>query len=167
MQGSLDQPPIVIHGSRWKTAVIGCIALGFTAAATAILWSDEVKGDVFDRAMLQFAFLFFAGLSLVSLCRLIWPNRLTLGAGGFDCDITWLPGFKQSYGYSWGDIAELRAGRMRGFAVVQYKLTKKTKPRGSQMRLRPLRIDNQLLPGWEISAAKLVELMQQARQRWS
>ena len=159
MHGSLEQPPIVIRGSRARALVLTLICAGFVAIGAAYV--SGPKGS--DPAM-GFVMVFF-GLGLpVALWMLVAPSRLEIGPTGIAESVLW-----RTTRMSWDEVYNFRPvamGLSNRFIGFDYLVP----PRkgGGLRRLNAALVGAQgaLQAGWEIDSQAVANLLNQARERW-
>jgi hypothetical protein len=160
VQGSLDQPPIVIWASKGFTLLMLLIAIVFVAIGIMVL-RDPKEDHTWAYVGI---ILFGAGIPIFVL-RLVRPDELILGPEG----ITWRGIFRTAR-FQWSDVQNFRpyspapktASKHVGFDFTDSM-------RGGQLRHAAkalVGVEGSLGGGWELSAAKLAELLNQARARW-
>ena len=159
MQGSLEQPPIVIRGSRGRALMVTLICAGFVAIGAAYV--SGPKG--FDPTM-GFAMIFFGLGLLVGLCMLVAPARLEIGPGGIAESVLW-----RTRRMSWNEAYNFRPvamGMSNKFIGFDYLVPP---PKGGGLRqLNAALVGAQgaLQAGWEIDSVAVANLLNQARERW-
>jgi hypothetical protein len=148
MTGSLDAPPIVISMSRWKTALLLAVSIGFVAIGAWALHS----GEAVWWAYLDIA-LFGLGAG-VFVAQLLSPGRLVLSPSG----VTWRNLWRTAH-YDWWQIGNFRpwspatVSKHVGFDYIR--------ERDGAVRF------GSFGGTWELSAAALCDLLNQARHRWA
>ncbi len=156
MRGSLEAPPIIVRGSRLKTAssvVLLVLAVAFLVHRLRQDWAD-------DQHALVFIVLSGAVVTLF-IVDLIRPARLVLNRRGLTQSRLW--GRRR---WSWDEIGDFRvAPRGMGRCVVfDFQ-------GGCGGRLEaqdaPLGADALLAGGWELAPHRLATLLNQAKLRWS
>ena len=162
MQGSLDDPPIVIRSSRWKAALFLLIAAGFVAIGIWMLTDPKASHWM---AWLGIAF-FGLGIPIFGL-RVIRPDRLTLAPDG----IIWRSVLRTSR-WQWTDLHGFRPYSPTGGASqhVGFELTNSHQRRDGGIRgaAKALTgVEGSFGDGWELSAAELADLLNRARTRWA
>ncbi len=158
MQGSLDQPPVVVQGSRTR-AIWLLIASAVFVSAGLFLWTPDAAA-----IMRLFSIGFFSLCGLVGLGMLITPARLVIGPSGLTQTVLW-----RTSRFAWTDIYNFRS--------VSLSLTNKAVG-FDYLALRPKRaalrrlnfafagVQGSLQPGWEIDPETLANLLNEARERW-
>lgn len=157
MDGSLDQPPLIIRRSRAKSLLMlfACAAFaGFGLLTWRATDSWLVKAGVV---------MFGLGCPLFAW-ELIRQDRLVISPKGLD----WLGPWKKRT-YSWNDLSEFSIYSIRGAKMIGF----------SRAGLRGMgsivgRLNTALtgasgaLPGlWEIEPEKVADILNQARSRWA
>jgi hypothetical protein len=97
MQGSLDQPPIIIRSSRNTALLMLLIAFGFVAIGVRMLRDPKINPVI---GYLEIAF-FGAGIPIFG-CRLVRPDVLTLTPDGIAWD-----GVFRTVQWTWNDAQKL------------------------------------------------------------
>ena len=159
MQGSLEQPPIVVHGSRARALMVTLICAAFVAIGATFVLGP--KG--FEPAM-GFVMLFFGLGLLVGLWMLVAPARLEIGPAGIAQRVLW-----RTTRMSWTDVYDFRPvamGLTNRFIGFDYLVPP---PRGGGLR----QLNNALVGAqgalqadWEIKSEAVADLLNQARERW-
>jgi len=160
MQGSFDQPPIIIRSSTWKNGLLmigsGMVALfsGFLMTINPSPPSQAPGGLIaFGLSALYFAW------------RMISPNILTLSPEGS----IWQSPFRTTR-WAWQQVSRFRAIRVHifsqhvGFDVADGALGPMS---FTQYHVRYAGADDSLGGRWEVSARALVEILNSARARWA
>jgi hypothetical protein len=163
MQGSLDQPPIIIRSSPKHAVLMLVIGIIFVTVFTFTL-RDPTQNRV----------IAYLGIALFGLCipvfswRLVRPDSLSISAGG----ITWRNALRTTH-WAWDDVKAFRAYRPTsknaikhlGFDFTDNYYAKN----GRDLRaLKPIiGVEGSLGTGWELSATNLAKLLNEARTRWS
>jgi hypothetical protein len=163
MQGSLDDPPIMIRSSRWKAALFLLIATGFVAISIWMLSDPKA-----NRWMAWLGIIFFGfGIPVFGL-RVIRPDVLMLAPDG----ITWRSVFRTAR-WRWTELQNFHPYSPTGGASkhVGFELTNSTQGRDGGLRgaARALTggVEGSLGDGWELSASELADLLNRARARWA
>jgi Bacterial PH domain len=162
MQGSLDDPPIVIRSSQWKATVFLLISLGFVAIAVLILQDPK---ESHWPAWLGIA-LFGLGIPVFGL-RLVRPDRLTLTPDG----ITWRSPLRTTH-WTWNDVQSFRpyvpapttVARHVGFDFTETYRGRDVGLRGTAKALTG--VEGSLGSGWEMGPAELCDLLNNAQRKW-
>ena len=161
MRGSLDQPPIVIRASRWKSALyllicalfagIGAFALVLEGARWSLWWA-YVSIVCFGAGAILFAW------------RFVRPDSLVLSPQGIEWRSLW-----RTNRWSWREVIGFRvvplgpATRQVGFDFTP------DYPRSQRLRrinAGLVGIEGSFGGGWELGATKLCELLAAARAKW-
>jgi hypothetical protein len=159
MQGSLDQPPIVIRSSTLKSfsLMAGCAliaAFSWLEMSISPSSSHAASGFVaFGLAVPYYAWL------------LLSPNVLTLSPEGLELKTRW-----RKARWSWQEVSRFRVvpvhilSRHIGFDLAEA-------PAGSgsfmQYYVGYAGADDSLGGGWELDPAGLADLLNQAQTRWA
>jgi hypothetical protein len=163
MQGSLDQPPIVIRSSQ-KTSLWMLLASIVFVAGGVLIARDPTQNPVMGYLGIAF---FGAGIPLFAY-RLIRPDVLTVAPDG----ITWRTPFRTA-SWRWDDVRNFRPYAPGGRTISKhlgfdftddYHLHSK----GLRRTAKTLTgVEGSLGGGWELSAADLADLLTTARTRWT
>lgn len=146
MQGSLDDPPIVIRSDPLKVGavfvlcifVVPCLVL-FGMSARGYPWPGWILIAVFVLAGCVFGWM------------LVVPERLIAGPGGLECRRLW-----NTQRYAWSDLGEFQPFQgARGITSI-------TAPLGPPPRTRQI----SLMVYWELGPRELCGLLNAARSRW-
>jgi hypothetical protein len=160
MQGSPDQPPIVIRSWRGNSALMLLIAAGFVAIGAFMIRDPK------QSAMISWLIMIFfgAGIPLFGW-RLIRPDVLTLSPNG----MTWRSALR-TVEWRWDDVRNFRPYSPAPKTIskhVGFDFTDSA--RGAQLRHAAKAmtgVEGSIGGGWELGAAELAELLNQARARW-
>lgn len=158
MQGSLDEPPIVLRGDRGRGALVVMGSVVFVALGIG-MWSSQ--GASSSSA---FAIGFFGLCGLAGLAMLVAPPRLEIGPGGLTQRVLW-----RTSNFAWADVYNFRpmtiglTTKMVGFDYLN--------PPRKRAGLRNLNTalggsQGALQSGWEIAPGELADLLNRARERW-
>jgi len=158
MQGSLENPPIVIRGKRWRGAYMLVLALLIGLSALGVLNTGR-----FDVAMLIPA---IAGLFLgaMGLWMVLMPATLIVGRNGIKQTVLW-----RTRSYSWSQAYDFRPvmvglyTKMVGFDFLG-DVPKGGRARGLNRALTGAQ--GALQAGWELAPDKLANLLNHAREQW-
>ncbi|HEX4634908.1 MAG TPA: hypothetical protein VH189_01925 [Rhizomicrobium sp.] len=160
MQGSLENPPVVISMSRRK--VVWLLVLGVALTAMGV-WLAANKPDDW-RGYLCAGFF---GLCIpVFVWQLLSPPRLEVSVRG----IFWFTG-RNTQTFLWKEFSGFRAYRPAPRTVSQHVGFEYAPdcPRRSKMTAvahAMVGVDGSFGGNWEISAQDLADLLNQARQKW-
>ena len=164
MQGSLDQPPITLRGSRRGGAAFLVFGLLLTGAGAL-----AVVGPKVSPAGVGF-FIFGLLLFFVGVKSVVSPAQLSIGPGGLE-----LNGALGSRRFAWDEVAAFRVVQLRRARLIGFDRTG-TAARNGLFRdlaaaLTPANISSAYdaaIPGkWpSVAAEDLVELLNDARHRW-
>lgn len=144
MRGSLETPPIVIHGDVGRSALIGVAAGALVAIAIARVGAGQV--DVLTLVGLL-GFGAFAAFGLMGIVR---PARLVIDPSSLA--VTWLGATRR---YNWGEVSNFEPVPL-GLWLTRLSFSL-TRGRGGAAYL---------WGSWEIRPAHLAALLNQARERW-
>ncbi len=152
MQGSLGQPPIIIRLSRATTALMLIIDVGFVALGVMMARDPE------EIAVVGYliAGLFALGIPIF-VWRLVRPDTMTLTPDG----ITWHNVFRTDR-WAWSEVQDFHAYTPPGRTIAKYVgfvFTGSGAP-GEDPNT------GSFGTGWELSAADLADLLNQARVQW-
>ena len=163
MQGSLDQPPIVIRSSQQTSGLMLLASIVFVAGGVLVA-RDPTQNPVMGYLGIAF---FGAGIPLFAY-RLIRPDVLTVAPDG----IIWRTLFRTAR-WGWDDVQNFRSyapasrtiSKHLGFDFTDnYRLYSK----GLRRTAKALTgVEGSLGTGWELSAADLADLLNTARTRWA
>ena len=162
MQGSLNAPPIVIGSSRTYAALMLVIAAVFVAIGAFMLRDPKESATISWLIMIFFG----AGIPLFAW-QLIRPSVLTLVPDG----VSWRSPFRTVH-YRWDDLQNFRPykpaaksiSKHLGFDFTDSYHAKRGGPYGLAMVMTG--VEGSLGGGWELGAAELAELLNQARAQW-
>lgn len=169
MQGSLDDPPIVIYVSRWK------LASWFVGGVAAVIFGFWLNMHFPSRPLLETVFVhdaFVGGgcvLLLTAFCYVLWPPRLEISPGG----VLWRS-VRRTRTFAWKEFAGFVAYWPTSKNTFSYnKYTGFNYMPDDARRGRPVRMrrwwygaDASFGCMWELSADKLVSLLKQAKKKW-
>jgi hypothetical protein len=161
VQGSLDDPPIVITMSRWKTVLLFLLCMGFVVMGVWLVVKDPQKAIGYLCAG-------FFGLGIpVFIWRMLSPPRLELSRDG----ISWFTGAK-TLKYPWSDFAAFRTYKPSGRGVSKYVgyLYAADHPGLGKMAAFTnafAGVDGGFGGQWEMSADKVAALLNAAKGRWA
>jgi len=156
-------PPIVIRSSRMTSALMLLICTGFVAIGVWLILRGPAKDQII--AYLTMAF-FGLGIPLFAW-RLIRPDELTLAPEG----INWRSVLRTS-AFRWDDVQDFRAYAPSSRTVskhVGFDFTASYRAqRGplSDATRQLTGVDGSFGGGWELGAAALADLLNDARSRW-
>jgi len=163
MQGSLDQPPIVIRSSQTTSLWMLLISIAFVASGVLIV-RDPTQNPVMGYLGIAF---FGAGIPLFGY-RLIRPDVLTVSPDG----IIWRTLFR-TFSRRWDDVQDFRPYAPTGRTISKhlgfdftdsYRLHSKRLRRTAKSLTG---VEGSLGGGWELSAADLADLLNNAGTRWT
>ena len=160
MQGNLDQPPVVICSSALKSFAL-MTACGLAAA---FCWFDLSLGPASSTHAASGLVAFGLGVPYYAWLFLS-PNTLTLSPEGLVLKTRW-----RSARWPWEAVSRFRAIQVH-LATQQVGFDLRQAPEGArsfmQYYVGYAGADDSLGGGWEIGAARLAELITQARARWA
>jgi hypothetical protein len=155
MQGSLNEPPIIIRQDRAKLGLMVLVAGVLTLILYGFLAAGMLQGDTLGQHAFVIA---FALLTLFGVWKLLNPGSLIIGPAGLDWR-TSLGG----YHYEWTDFD--------GFAVFSGPYLRQASAKYSNRctKYRVARMWNLGTLGscWELSPAEVVSVLNAARQKWT
>ena len=157
MEGSLENPPIVITTSRARSVWL-VIASAVMVTMSAF---DLLTGSI---AVATFGIVFFGLGGVVFLWMLVVPPQLEIGPSGIIQRVLW-----RTSRFAWADIYDFRP--------TTIGLTRKTvgfdylKPNPRRAGLRRLNssiagVQGVFQSGWTVDPPTLAALLNQARERW-
>ena len=158
MQGSLNQPPVVVRASRARAVLLVLGSAIFVAGGLFLPPSTESS---IPRIL---AVGFFGLCGAVGLGMLIAPARLEFGPSGIVQKVFW-----RTSRFAWSDVYDFRpttiglANKMIGFNYLR------SPAKGSGLRsLNTALVGAQatLQPGWEMDAQALADMLNAGRERW-
>jgi hypothetical protein len=155
VQGSIDQPPIVVRSSQLRS---------FVLVASGVLILKAPESPAWGYLMIAF---FGLGIPLFAW-RLIRPDILIVAPGG----ITWRSAIRTSH-WHWSDVQRFRPYSPAGRTISKHLGFDFTDSYPAQNRqLRHIAkaiagVEGSLGGGWELSAADLADLLNKARIRWA
>ena len=158
MQGSLDQPPIIVRVSNFKTLSMLIVGIVFVIVCVIALKDSPPNPGVLESPAVLYPLIAFSGLVvLLATLRLIRPDQLTLAPDG----ITWRNVFR-TYQWRWDEVQNFRSYRPLGFSV--------SKDIRFDYANNPFKaiggVECSLGTGWELRPGDLAELLNKARSRW-
>jgi len=157
MRGSLEAPPIIVRGSRLKTAsslVLLGLAVAFLVRRLREDWAD-------DQHALVFIILGGAIVTLL-IVDLIRPARLVLDWRGLTQSRLW--GRRR---WSWDEIGDFRVAPRGVGRCIAFDFPGGRGDGGLAAQDAPLGADAFLAGGWELAPHRLASLLNQAKQHWS
>lgn len=163
MQGTLDQPPVVIKSSALKSFAL----MAGSASVAAFCWFDLSLDPSASHAA--------SGLVAFALCvpyyawLFLSPNVIALSPDGLTLRTRW-----RSTRWSWSEVTHFRvisvhiASRHVGFDVVGQSPGPVSWVQSyMQFYVGYAGADDSLGAGWEIGAGRLADLLNAARARWA
>jgi hypothetical protein len=159
MQGSLDQPPIIIRSSRMTAAVLLLFAVGFVAMG---IWFSI--SPTANHVIGYFVTAFF-GISIPIIAwRLIRPDSLTLTPDG----ACWHSTFA-IIRFRWDEVQNFRVWGGTFSTDIGYDLATgchAPPSRFIRVATKLIGVGGSLGSGWELDADELADLLNDARARW-
>lgn len=159
MQGSLNQPPVIIRASRTRGLWLMIGSGAFVAIALMPLASGGSEGP------LVFPLVFFGLCGLIGLCLLISPSRLEISPSGITQTVLW-----RTARFAWSDVHAFRPATI-GLTnkTVGFDYLVERPSRGGLRRLNSAiaGVQGSLAAGWEIKPEPLADLLNQAREQWA
>lgn len=164
MQGSLDQPPIILQGARKGGApivILGLVATGCGATMIAGPRFSAVGVVVFVVGLLTF---------FLGLMRIVAPAQLAIAPGGME-----LKGAFKTRRFSWDEVAVFRVVALRKTRLIGFERTGSAARNGLfrdlSMALTPADIsspyDTAIPARWSSASPEAVaQLLNDARARW-
>lgn len=164
MQGSLDQPPIVLQGARGRGVPVLILGLLLTAFGATLIAGPHVSGGgvlVFALGLLTFFF---------GLMTLVAPAELSIAPGGLE-----LKGAFRTRRFGWDEVAAFRVVALRRSRLIGFERTGRAAPNGLLrdlgMAFTPANIsspyDAAIPAKWASASPEAVaELLNAARARW-
>ena len=156
MQGTLDDPPIVVQQDRLKIFLVLLFAIGMTIFSFLMLWTGTAKSLTWAYIMS----VWFVILTLIVAVWLLRPWRLTLDRSGLRRSTIW-----RATHYEWNDFS--------GFVTFSPSLFLR-QPGGLLSKSCPKWRIGRRFAGdlvtlgscWEMSPSEIVELLNRGLQRW-
>jgi hypothetical protein len=161
VQGSLDQPPIVVRSSRSTAFVMLIISIVFVLLILKIPNRNPT---------VSYLGIAFFGLGIpFSAWRFIRPDILIVAPEG----ITWRSALRTAH-WQWSDVQSFRPyspGRRRTVSKhLGFDFTESYYGQGRRLRhiiKATTGVEGSLGGGWELSAAELADLLNTARTQWA
>jgi len=148
MQGSLDNPPLVVSTARWKALLLLVISVVFVV--TGVLELSAAAQDWWTYLQLAV----FGPACAVFVWQLFSPASLTIAPGGVTYRGLW-----HARHFEWWQVADFRPV---AFGMLsKHVLFDLRKARDGEAR------PGGFGTGWELPAARLCDLLNQARERWN
>jgi hypothetical protein len=159
MQGSLEQPPILIRASRWKAALVIVVSAGFMAIGVMMLVDWRPEPAWHSQVVLA---VFGFGL-IIGLGSVLWPSSLEISPAGLALRVL----FRRRR-WRWNEIGNFRVIRIERTGMVGFDVAD---GQGGASRLKRLNsylvgVDGALPAGWPVPAESLATLLNEARARW-
>lgn len=160
MQGSLAQPPIIIHSSRLVAAGMLLIVIGFVA--TGIMMARDPE----ENPVVAYLVAGFFALGIpVFAWRLFRPDTLMLTPEGI-----FFQGMRGTDSWSWSEVRDFRPYRPTGKTILKhvgfnFADGERTGAPGPAAQQLP-DVEGSLGNGWELGAADLADLLNRARGLW-
>jgi len=161
MQGSLDEPPIVIAMSRWKMGLLLLASILFVVGGVWLIGREPHSMTGY------FCTLFFGLCALVFIWRFLSPPRLEISPAG----LVWFNG-RKTLTFSWNDFAAFRTYKPSSRNLskyVGYEYVEGHPRRGKMAAVaRAIAgVDGGFNGQWELSADKVAALLNAAKDRWA
>ena len=154
VEGSVDDPPIVMRQDRMKL-IAGCLAFGSLLAFILIV--PEVRYSTGTIVGLSF----LGCLTLVFGTMATFPTTLVL-----DPEVLELRVLFRTTRFGWGDFSHFYVDRIRGLiVVVSADMSETFSQKSGWLRLFSRKVN--LGSFWELPAARVVEVLNEARHRWA
>ncbi len=155
-KGSLDDPPIVVRGSRTKAGLVFVGALAFVGLGVLMLKQST--------DLLAYLCIGFFGLcAIVGLFQFVVPNVLELSPAG----LSWRAKGRR-HSRLWSDIDEFRVVGMISSRYVGWNYTETFSGRAQLGALNAglVGVEATLPVGWELDPPELADLLNRARSKW-
>jgi hypothetical protein len=164
MQGSFDNPPVVVRASRWTAMWMLAVSILFVGGFILMLRDPRLKEPWQVIAACASALLF--GFGIAALARgLLRPSTLEMTPSG----LVWRGTFRTT-SFPWSDIKDFRPYRPSPRVIsrhVGFDFAGQAENRRVVQAARWLTgVGGSLGGGWELDAAELSELLNSARTRW-
>lgn len=160
MQGSLGQPPIVIRSSRATAALMLSIVAGFVAIGL-MMAQDPEESAVIGYLM---AGAFSLGIPVFAW-RLVRPDTMTLTPDG----ISWQNMFRTDR-WEWSEVQDFHAYKPTSRTIakhVGFVFTNRGRDGApGDAAEESTEATGSFGTGWELSAADLADLLNNARGLW-
>ena len=164
MEGSFENPPIVITSSMAKTLLLlaGCIAFVCLGVSIIAQGPTTIKGYIGG-----YASVVFFGLGIpVAIWRLFVPAWLQLSPQGLD----WFNGRTTKH-FAWSEFGEFVAYRPSSRARSRHIGFMRLRPPTDHSMLRSLTrnltgVDGSFGGGWSLDPGTIVDLLNRAKTRW-
>ena len=161
MQGSLDDPPIVVRAARWKSSLYLLIGVVFVSIGVLMLVTEHTTGM---RLEALFVTVFFGLCVAVFTWQLVWPGELVLSPEGLRVRQLW-----RGARYAWSDVRDFRPYSPGGGASHVGFDFAPDYPKARRMRALASGlggVEGGLGTGWEMSPGALCDLLNAARAKW-
>jgi hypothetical protein len=162
MQGSLDNPPVIVRSSRRTALLMLLVCVAFTGTSIAML------RDPAQPSWIGYACAVFFGLGIpIFAARLSRPDTIWIGPSG----LIWRSVFR-TMSLRWRDVRGFRPYRPTAKVIsahIGFDFTDDYKPdqHGSRGVVRQLTgVEGSFGGGWELDADELASLLNEARARW-
>jgi hypothetical protein len=161
MQGSLDNPPVIIAMSRWK---VGLLLIGSLLLAAGGAWMIAREPG---KASGYFCLLFFGLCVLVFIWRFLSPPRLEISRDG----LAWFNG-RKTLTYAWNDFAGFRTYKpssrnLSKYVGYQYREDHPKRGKMAAVARAIAGVDGGFSGQWELSADKVAALLNAAKDKWA
>jgi hypothetical protein len=161
MKGSLDNPPVLIFSSRWKSLLVLAGCLAFVAMGAFMLKS--MNSDDPQRRVAYLCIGFFGLGSPLMAWRFLFPDSLLLAPEG----IVWRSALR-TMRWTWQEVGNFQVCRITRSGTVGFDFspsyTKQIRLRATNKSL--FGVEGSFTGGWEIGPDELARLLNAARARW-
>jgi hypothetical protein len=160
MQGSLEQPPIVIRGKRWFWIRLSLVGGLMVALCVYAVVAAPAKDTIPSLLCLAFFGFMFVG----SVSRVFKPARLEIGPAGIVQQ-----GLNKTRRFAWDDVYNFRTAslgvstRVVGFDYV-HPAAKAPALFGINTAMTG--VQDCLASNWDVAPQALADLLNGARERW-
>ena len=160
MQGSLEQPPIIIRGVRWHWRRLRLLLP--LAAVAASVWSSGLKGQAASPTNLALIAVLVLNLAL-QVWSFISPTRLQISPSGITLKFTW-----RTRLWGWDEIGQFRMVHYVGAEYLGFDYAPGAKRRSAYREAvsRMSGADGLLVGAMEVDVETLAGLLNDASRRW-
>ena len=164
MKGSLDEPPVVLRGSRWQWRRMRSLAIIIVALGVVFsrgIGRHAVPGWLVVAPMACWRLW---GVWRSDLLVLAFPPTVEIGPAGVLRKAGW-----RRRRWAWEDFADFRPVQYASVEWVGFQRSATAKRLSviQQVNGKLTGADGVLFPGYEIGAAALCDLLNAARRRWA
>ena len=159
MQGSLDNPPMVIRAGRGRGALVLLFA-AMLLASGGLRLSGSGGFNGFALAMLVASAL----VGAMGLWMVVAPARLEIGPGGVSQKVLW-----RNHRYAWNEVYDFRPVQLGGFSkTVGFDFLIPRRKSAALLKFNASVTGVQAIfqPGFEVKPVELADLLNRARERW-